>query len=390
MLKFENVSKIYSGNHYAVQNLSFEVEKGEFIVFIGPSGCGKTTTMKMINRLIDPTEGVISIDDKDSNLQDTVQLRRDIGYVIQQIGLFPHMTIQENVTLVPRLLKWSKEKRKERAKELLKLVDMGEEYLTRYPNELSGGQQQRIGVLRALAADPPLILMDEPFGALDPITRDTLQGEFKDLQQRLGKTIVFVTHDMDEALKLADRMLILKDGKLVQIGTPDEILTEPANEFVEEFIGKERLIQMRANVETVEHMMNKHPVTIHESASLSVAIQVMREKRVDSLLVTDSEGYLKGYVDIEMIESNRNNNKTIADIHLTKIHTVHKKARLRDSISRILKLGASYVPVVDDDMRLLGILTRATLVDVVYDSIWGHEDPGKEDQIAATVEESVL
>ncbi|MEC0692941.1 osmoprotectant ABC transporter ATP-binding protein OpuCA, partial [Bacillus spizizenii] len=199
MLKLEQVSKVYKGGKKAVNSIDLDIAKGEFICFIGPSGCGKTTTMKMINRLIEPSSGRIFIDGENIMEQDPVELRRKIGYVIQQIGLFPHMTIQQNISLVPKLLKWPEEKRKERARELLKLVDMGPEYLDRYPHELSGGQQQRIGVLRALAAEPPLILMDEPFGALDPITRDSLQEEFKKLQRTLNKTIVFVTHDMDEA-----------------------------------------------------------------------------------------------------------------------------------------------------------------------------------------------
>ncbi len=243
MLTLENVSKTYRGGKKAVNNVNLKIAKGEFICFIGPSGCGKTTTMKMINRLIEPSAGKIFIDGENIMDQDPVELRRKIGYVIQQIGLFPHMTIQQNISLVPKLLKWPEQQRKERARELLKLVDMGPEYLDRYPHELSGGQQQRIGVLRALAAEPPLILMDEPFGALDPITRDSLQEEFKKLQKTLHKTIVFVTHDMDEAIKLADRIVILKAGEIVQVGTPDDILRNPADEFVEEFIGKERLIQ---------------------------------------------------------------------------------------------------------------------------------------------------
>lgn len=243
MLTLENVSKTYKGGKKAVNNVNLKIAKGEFICFIGPSGCGKTTTMKMINRLIEPSAGKIFIDGENIMDQDPVELRRKIGYVIQQIGLFPHMTIQQNISLVPKLLKWPEQQRKERARELLKLVDMGPEYVDRYPHELSGGQQQRIGVLRALAAEPPLILMDEPFGALDPITRDSLQEEFKKLQKTLHKTIVFVTHDMDEAIKLADRIVILKAGEIVQVGTPDDILRNPADEFVEEFIGKERLIQ---------------------------------------------------------------------------------------------------------------------------------------------------
>lgn len=192
MLEFHNVTKRYNNGKFAVNNLNLKIKKGEFICFIGPSGCGKTTTMKMVNRLIDITDGSILVDGKDIKDQDPVALRRSIGYVIQQIGLMPHMTIKENIVLVGTLLKWTKEKKEERARELLKLVDLPEEYLDKYPHELSGGQQQRIGVLRALAANPPLILMDEPFGALDPITRDSLQEEFKKLQRELNKTIVFV------------------------------------------------------------------------------------------------------------------------------------------------------------------------------------------------------
>lgn len=347
---------------------------GEFIVFIGPSGCGKTTTMKMINRLIEPTSGSIYINGKNILEKDPVQLRREIGYVIQQIGLFPHMTIQQNISLIPKLLKWPEEKRRDRAKELLKLVNMTEDYLDRYPHELSGGQQQRIGVLRALAADQPLILMDEPFGALDPITRDSLQDEFKKLQKTLGKTIVFVTHDMDEALKLADRIVIMRDGQLVQIGTPDEILREPADSFVEEFIGKERLLQARPNIQTVEQVMNPKPITITEDKTLSEAIQIMKEQRVDSLLVVDQYQILKGYIDVEMIDQNRRKSVSVGDILATEVFAVQKDSLVRESIRQILKRGMKYVPVVDELQRLVGIVTRASLVDIVYDSIWGDSE----------------
>ncbi|MDM5207884.1 betaine/proline/choline family ABC transporter ATP-binding protein [Cytobacillus sp. FSL R5-0569] len=374
MLKFEHVSKKYKGGKTAVSNLNLEFKKGEFIVFIGPSGCGKTTTMKMINRLIEPTEGKIFINDEDIMEKDPVKLRREIGYVIQQIGLFPHMTIQENISLVLKLLKWPEEKRKKRAEELLSLVDMTPDYLERYPHELSGGQQQRIGVLRALAADQPLILMDEPFGALDPITRDALQDEFKNLQKKLDKTIVFVTHDMDEALKLADRIVILRDGQLVQCGTPDEILREPADEFVEEFIGKERLVQAKPNITTVEQIMNAHPVTITSDEQLSNAITVMKTNRVDSLLVIDQEGVLEGYIDVEAIDQNRKKAKDVADILIPDTFSVYKDALVRDTIRQILKKGLKYVPVVDEQRHLVGIVTRTSLVDIVYDSIWGDEE----------------
>ncbi|MGE6259121.1 betaine/proline/choline family ABC transporter ATP-binding protein [Heyndrickxia sporothermodurans] len=371
MLKFDHVTKVYKGGKKAVEDLNLEFKSGEFIVFIGPSGCGKTTTMKMINRLIEPSSGSIYINGKNILEKDPVQLRREIGYVIQQIGLFPHMTIQQNISLIPKLLKWPEEKRRKRAKELLKLVNMTEDYLERYPHELSGGQQQRIGVLRALAADQPLILMDEPFGALDPITRDSLQDEFKKLQQTLGKTIVFVTHDMDEALKLADRIVIMRDGKLVQVGTPDEILREPANEFVEEFIGKERLLQARPNIQTVEQIMNPYPITITEDKYLSEAIQIMKEKRVDSLLVVDENQILKGYIDVEIIDHNRKNMSKVADVVETKFLAVEKERLVRDTIRKILKMGMKYVPVIDHQQKLVGIVTRASLVDIVYDSIWG-------------------
>ncbi|MGQ5205777.1 choline ABC transporter ATP-binding protein OpuBA [Bacillus subtilis] len=374
MLTLENVSKTYRGGKKAVNNVNLKIAKGEFICFIGPSGCGKTTTMKMINRLIEPSAGKIFIDGENIMDQDPVELRRKIGYVIQQIGLFPHMTIQQNISLVPKLLKWPEQQRKERARELLKLVDMGPEYLDRYPHELSGGQQQRIGVLRALAAEPPLILMDEPFGALDPITRDSLQEEFKKLQKTLHKTIVFVTHDMDEAIKLADRIVILKAGEIVQVGTPDDILRNPADEFVEEFIGKERLIQSSSpDVERVDQIMNTQPVTITADKTLSEAIQLMRQERVDSLLVVDDEHVLQGYVDVEIIDQCRKKANLIGEVLHEDIYTVLGGTLLRDTVRKILKRGVKYVPVVDEDRRLIGIVTRASLVDIVYDSLWGEE-----------------
>lgn len=374
LLTLENVSKTYKGGKKAVNNVNLKIAKGEFICFIGPSGCGKTTTMKMINRLIEPSAGKIFIDGENIMDQDPVELRRKIGYVIQQIGLFPHMTIQQNISLVPKLLKWPEQQRKERARELLKLVDMGPEYVDRYPHELSGGQQQRIGVLRALAAEPPLILMDEPFGALDPITRDSLQEEFKKLQKTLHKTIVFVTHDMDEAIKLADRIVILKAGEIVQVGTPDDILRNPADEFVEEFIGKERLIQSSSpDVERVDQIMNTQPVTITADKTLSEAIQLMRQERVDSLLVVNDERVLQGYVDVEIIDQCRKKANLVSEVLHEDIYTVLGGTLLRDTVRKILKRGVKYVPVVDEDRRLIGIVTRASLVDIVYDSLWGEE-----------------
>ncbi|GGH84575.1 osmoprotectant transport system ATP-binding protein [Pullulanibacillus pueri] len=375
MLTFDHVSKVYDEGHKAVDDMSLEVKKGEFVVFIGPSGCGKTTTMKMINRLIEPTEGTILYEGEDIMKKNPVELRRSIGYVIQQIALFPHMTIRENIALVPKLLKWPSTKRRARAEELLELVDMDASYLDRYPHELSGGQQQRIGVLRALAANQPLILMDEPFGALDPITRDSLQEEFKKLQQRLQKTIVFVTHDMDEAIKLADKIVIMRAGQIVQVGEPEEILRHPANDFVEEFIGKDRLIQSRPTVKTVDQIMSKTPATILKENTLVEAIQVMRDKRVDSLLVVDQNNHLEGFIDVETIDEHRKRVKTVGDVMTKELYTVSSGDLLRDTVHKFLRRGIKYVPVVNDQRHLIGIVTRASLADLVYDSIWGEEEP---------------
>lgn len=371
MLEFKNVTKRYGAGRPAVDNLNLKINKGEFVCFIGPSGCGKTTTMKMVNRLHEATEGQIIVNGKDIRKQDPVELRRSIGYVIQQIGLMPHMTVKENIVLVGTLLKWPKSKKDERAKELIKLVNLPESYLDKYPHELSGGQQQRIGVLRALAADPPLILMDEPFGALDPITRDSLQEEFKKLQKDLDKTIVFVTHDMDEALKLADRIVIMKDGKIIQTGTPDEIMRSPANAFVEDFIGKDRLIQGQADVTTVEQVMNKHAVTVDENETLRNAISLMRDKRVDSLLAVNQDNVLTGYIDVEMIDSFYKKALTVKEAMETDVFTVQEHSLLRDTIHKMLRRGAKYVPVVNDQHQVAGIVTRTSLADIVYDTIWG-------------------
>ena len=299
MIEFQNVSKIYKGGKIAVDNVNLSFEKGEFICFIGTSGSGKTTTMRMINRMTDPTKGKILIDGQSIQDINPVELRRQIGYVIQSIGLMPHMTIRENITLVQKLLKVSQEERNKTAEKMIELVELPREMLDRYPHELSGGQQQRIGVVRALAANQDIILMDEPFGALDPITRDSLQDLVKDLQERLGKTIVFVTHDMDEAIKLASRIAIMSEGKVIQYDTPQNILRNPANEFVEELIGEDRLLQAKPDTTRVGEVMLNKAITITPEKSLQEAIKLMREKRVDTLLVTDNSNVLKGFIDVE-------------------------------------------------------------------------------------------
>jgi osmoprotectant transport system ATP-binding protein len=246
MIEFKGVSKTYPGSDTSVVNdLSFEVPEGEICVLVGPSGCGKTTTMRMVNRLIEPTDGEILIDGKPNTAMSGTQLRRKIGYAIQQIGLFPHRTIAENIATVPSLLGWDKGRIRSRVDELLKLVGLDpNDYRNRYPAELSGGQQQRVGVARAMAADPPIMLMDEPFGAVDPITRERLQDEFLNIQHNIKKTIVFVTHDIDEAIKMGDKIAILKQGGfLAQYDTPENILANPNSDFVASFVGNDRILK---------------------------------------------------------------------------------------------------------------------------------------------------
>lgn len=374
MIEFQHVTKVYKGGKIAVEDVNVSFEKGEFICFIGTSGSGKTTCMRMINRMNEPTKGKILIDGQDIQSLNPVELRRKIGYVIQSIGLMPHMTIRENITLVQKLLKVSDEERNKTAEKMIDLVELPREMLDRYPSELSGGQQQRIGVVRALAADQDIILMDEPFGALDPITRDALQDLVKDLQERLGKTIVFVTHDMDEALKLANRIVIMSGGKVIQFGTPDEILRNPANEFVEELIGEDRLLQAKPDATIVGEVALANPITITREHSLQEAIRLMRQKRVDTLLVVDEANHLEGYIDVEVIDRERGSGKLVGEVMNPQVFFVKQSALLRDTLRRILTRGIKYVPVVDEEKRLVGILTRASLVDIVYDVIWGEEE----------------
>ncbi|RST89478.1 osmoprotectant [Vagococcus humatus] len=373
LIEFKHVTKIFKGGKVAVDDVNISFNKGEFICFIGTSGSGKTTTMRMLNRMLDPTKGQILIDGQDIQKKDPVQLRREIGYVIQNIGLMPHMTIRENIVLVPKLLKWPEEERNRIAEKMIDLVELPREMLDRYPSQLSGGQQQRIGVVRALAADQDLILMDEPFGALDPITRESLQELIKELQEKMGKTVVFVTHDMDEALNLANRILIMDEGKPIQFDTPDNILRHPANKFVENLIGEERLIQARQNETQVKHVMLTSPISITPEKSISEGISLMRQKRVDSLIVVDGQGNLKGIVDLEDINVHRKYATSIGDIMNTNVFYVEKESLLRDTLQKVLKRGFKYVPVVDDHQKLVGIITRSSLVDIVYDAVWGDE-----------------
>lgn len=383
LISLQHLRKEYAGGKVAVEDVSLDIDAGDFVCFIGTSGSGKTTTLRMINRMINPTSGKILLNDQDVTKMDPVKLRRQLGYVIQNVGLMPHMTIRDNITLVPKLLKWSKDKRDERANQLIKLAQLPAEFLDRYPSELSGGQQQRIGVVRAFAANQDIILMDEPFGALDPITRESLQDLVLDLQKRLGKTFIFVTHDMDEALRLATKIVIMSHGQVVQVDTPDNILKHPKNDFVKHLIGEDRLIQARPSVTTVGQIMLKSPISINENESLHTALETMHQKRVDTLLVTDDDGHLVGVLDIQQLDLGYQRKRPVSEVMNRDVYFVHESSVIRDSVNRILKLGYRNIPVINADGKLVGIVTRATLVDMVYDALWG-QDEGEEDTHAAS------
>lgn len=306
MIRLEDVCKLYPGGVVAVDHLSLEMDEGECVVLLGPSGCGKTTTLRMINRLITPTSGEVYVEGENVKHIDPIELRRRIGYVIQGIGLLPHMTIGQNISLVPKLMGWPKSRRQERADELLETVGLQpSEYRHKYPHQLSGGQQQRIGVARGLAADPHILLMDEPFGALDPITRAQLQDEFLNLVQKVKNTIVFVTHDMDEALKLADRIALMKDGALRQYAKPLDILRNPADDFVVDFMGGESALRQLKLLKVADIMVDE--IREAESAaipqepvfaddSLDVALVKMLRQSSNRVRVIDRRGNSRGFL----------------------------------------------------------------------------------------------
>ncbi len=376
MIEFKDVTKVYPKSKTpAVEDINIKIKKGDFCCFIGTSGSGKTTLMRMINRMNSITKGDVYIEGKNVKDFNPVSLRRHIGYVIQSNGLMPHMTIRDNIILVPKLLKWPQAKLDAKAKELIKLAELPESYLDRYPSELSGGQQQRIGVVRALAADQNLILMDEPFGALDPITRENLQDLVQRLQTKFGKTIVFVTHDMDEALKLATQIVVLHDGHKIQEGTPDDILQHPANDFVRNLIGEDRLAEAQYETVKVKSVMLTKPAKINLGASLTEALDKMKSSHVDTLLVVDDSNHLKGYISIEKLEQRYHRVTGVSDIVNKNIYTIGPDDYLRDNFNRILERNGQYVPVVDKNDKLVGIVTRSSLVNVVYETIWGDNNP---------------
>ena len=332
MIKLESITKSY-GELTAVKDLTLEVKEGEFVVLLGPSGCGKTTTLKMINRLIIPTSGRIYVEGQDISTVNPIELRRQIGYVIQRIGLLPHMTISDNIALVPRLKGWSKDKRIKRADELLDMVDLDPEtYRDKYPHQLSGGERQRVGVARALAVDPPILLMDEPFGALDPITRVQLQDEFLKLEEQVKKTVVFVTHDMDEAVRLADRIVIMDDGQLHQYATPMEMLRHPADEFVAQFMGGDRFFRQLKLLTVGDVMVRDVPGARESPEAIPQALEELERGMGDSP------------------------------------HSISSECRLDIALKEMLTAGKDQLSVEDEGGKQIGVLNMGCFHTVLSDS----------------------
>jgi osmoprotectant transport system ATP-binding protein len=359
-IRLEALTKRFPGQRTpAVEDLSLEIPEGEIVILVGPSGCGKTTTMKLINRLIEPTSGRIHLDDEDVTQVDPDQLRRRIGYVIQQIGLFPHQTIAQNIATVPKLLGWDRKRIAARVDELIATVGMDpDDYRDRYPKQLSGGQRQRIGVARAMSADPDVMLMDEPFGAIDPITRDRLQNEFLRLQAEIRKTIVFVTHDIDEAIKMGDRIAILREGsRIAQYDTPERILVEPADEFVADFIGRGASLK-RLSLSRVRDIELSSWPTVTDGVDPAQARRTLAGSDRGHLLVLDGSGLPRGWVTAEHLDRPDGSGLAAAGRPPA---TVRSDATLSDTLDAMLTAHHSTAVVVDDAGRYAGVVEIETI-----------------------------
>lgn len=373
MIQFENVCKTYKGGQLVLDHLNFTLPVGQITVLVGPSGCGKTTALKLINRLIAPTSGKILIDGVDIATLDPVSLRRAQGYVVQSIGLFPHLSIEENIELIPKLQKQNESEIKAHTAQLMQMIGLDPtQYLHRYPSALSGGQQQRIGVARAFATDPKLILMDEPFSALDPISRGSLQDELLNLQQQFHKTIVFVTHDMDEAIKIADNICLMQGGKILQFDSPENILKHPADDFVKTFVGGDRIYQNPEFIRAKDIFI-KDPVTSSGNTKLIKAAEIMRRSRVDSLLIVDDTHHLLGIVSIANLHKGLHTDTPLKEFMRTQFSTVSPEDNMIAILNRFEE-GANILPVVDEKGILQGLITRSCLVGVMSRQFISEED----------------
>jgi osmoprotectant transport system ATP-binding protein len=366
VLEFKQVSKSYDGGGFVLNHFDLTVPKGRIVTLIGPSGCGKTTILKLINRMIEPESGQILLDGTAIGSLDPVELRRNIGYVIQQIGLFPHMTIEENISLVPRLKGEAKKGLVDRVEELLRLIGLEpSQFSKRYPHELSGGQQQRIGVARAMAANPSIILMDEPFSALDPISRIQLQKELIHLNQHLKKTIVFVSHDIDEALKISDHIVLLKDGAIVQAASPEQLLRSPTSDFVREFIGPERFRPAEVSHTAVDVMENA--VSIGQQAAISDVFEQLNGHQIRDLVVTSEDNKVIGIVSFkelsDLLKDVTAGSTKVEQVMQKDVLTLQKYSPLDDVFSLLVK--HPILPVVDEDHKLCGIVTQVSFIKAI-------------------------
>ena len=364
MIDLSNVTKQYDGAPSpVVDGINMEVGAGEICVLLGPSGCGKTTTLKMINRLVQHTSGKISIEGRDTDDFDVVELRRRIGYVIQQIGLFPNMTVEENLCVVPHLLGWDKAKARKRAAELLEIVALDPAiYLTRYPKDLSGGQAQRVGVARALAVDPPVMLMDEPFGAIDPINREMIQDEFLRIQKQVKKTIMFVSHDIDEAVKMADRIAIFRAGHIEQYDTPDNILAHPATPFIAGFVGTDRALK-RLRLVRATQAMSQRDCVVRVGDSAAHARAVMDKYGVAQVVLVDAQDKPQGYLTAAQLHKV---DGALSVAQATAIPgAANPKDDLRSVVSVMFASGTTWLPTVDDEGRFLGCVSQESIVELL-------------------------
>ncbi len=363
MIRLEHLTKTFPGQAQpAVEDLSMEIYEGEIVVFVGPSGCGKTTTMKMINRIIEPSGGKIFLDGEDVTTTNPDKLRRRIGYVIQQIGLFPHMTIADNIATVPKMLGWDKGRIRERTNELLETVGMDKSYCDRFPKELSGGQRQRVGVARAMAADPPIMLMDEPFGAVDPITRERLQDEFLRLQEEIKKTIVFVTHDIDEAIKMGDRIAILREKSVIaQYDTPERILTDPADGYVEDFIGSGASLK-RLSLSKVRDIKTSEWPVARLTDGHDEVLELLRRSGKDYVLLLDEDRKPKRWVGVEELELN---GVPLKNAGWPAVAIVEGRSSLYDTLDTMITSYKGSAIVVDDRGRYESIVDFETVLHAI-------------------------
>ena len=358
MVVFQKVKKVYEDGTTAVESLDLAIKKGELVSLIGPSGCGKTTSLKMVNRLEDCTSGQIFLDGKDITTMDPVKLRRGIGYVVQEIALMPHMSVAENIAMVPKLHKWSKKRIRERVYELLEMSGLDPRiYSYRLPDQLSGGQKQRIGVLRALAAEPEVVLMDEPFGALDPISRDVLQNELLSIQQQLKKTIIFVTHDMDEALKISDRIVIMRDGKIEQAGSPTEIQENPANDFVRGFIGEDRLSQISPD-DSLSILVEEPWDRVTPETKAREVLEKMEDQDMDSIQVVDQNDHWIGMALLRDVKRVSRVEGKMKDTVYRRRKLYIEEATMRDA-AEMLADKPFPVPIITCDDSFIGVITEA-------------------------------